>query len=70
MENLGLVSHRYVIHYVLLLDNLLDCGLDCGVIYIDTEGTFRPERVEQIARARGLDHIQVFQYARSTIVHI
>ncbi|HYA84509.1 MAG TPA: DNA repair and recombination protein RadA [Candidatus Bathyarchaeia archaeon] len=31
-------------------------GMDTGVIYIDTEGTFRPERVEQIARARGLDH--------------
>jgi DNA repair protein RadA len=31
-------------------------GLDSGVIYIDTEGTFRPERLEQIARARGLDH--------------
>ena len=30
-------------------------GLDSGVIYIDTEGTFRPERVEQIARARGFD---------------
>jgi DNA repair protein RadA len=36
-------------------------GLDSGVIYIDTEGTFRPERVEQIARARGLDHIQVLR---------
>src|SRR5256712_4090328 len=36
-------------------------GLDDGTIYIDTEGTFRPERVEQIARARGLDHIQVLR---------
>ena len=36
-------------------------GMDSGVIYIDTEGTFRPERVEQIARARGLDHIQVLR---------
>ncbi|MRN41285.1 MAG: DNA repair and recombination protein RadA [Nitrosopumilales archaeon] len=27
-------------------------GMDSGVIYIDTEGTFRPERVEQIARSR------------------
>ena len=34
-------------------------GLDSGVIYIDTEGTLRPERVEQIAKARGLDQIQV-----------
>jgi DNA repair protein RadA len=30
-------------------------GLNSGVIYIDTEGTFRPERLEEIARARGLD---------------
>ncbi len=30
-------------------------GLGGGVIYIDTEGTFRPERVEQISRARGID---------------
>jgi len=36
-------------------------GLDSGVIYIDTEGTFRPERVEQIARARGLDYRQVLK---------
>ena len=31
------------------------------VIYIDTEGTFRPERVEQIAIARGLDHRHVLR---------
>jgi DNA repair protein RadA len=36
-------------------------GMDSGVIYIDTEGTFRPERVEQIARARGLDHRHVLK---------
>jgi len=36
-------------------------GMDSGVIYIDTEGTFRPERVEQIARARGLDHTHVLK---------
>src|SRR5438128_1185808 len=36
-------------------------GLDGGTIYIDTEGTFRPERVDQIARTRGLDHIQVLR---------
>jgi DNA repair protein RadA len=28
-------------------------GLDGGVIYIDTEGTFRPERISEIAEARG-----------------
>jgi DNA repair protein RadA len=30
-----------------------DGGLDGGVIYIDTEGTFRPERLQQIAESRG-----------------
>lgn len=30
-------------------------GLGGSIIYIDTEGTFRPERVSQIATARGLD---------------
>jgi DNA repair protein RadA len=36
-------------------------GLGGGVIYIDTEGTFRPERVQEIAIARGLDHIEVLR---------
>src|SRR5580693_2696544 len=30
-------------------------GLDGGAVYIDTEGTFRPERISQIAEARGMD---------------
>lgn len=30
-------------------------GLGGSIIYIDTEGTFRPERLSQIAAARGLD---------------
>ena len=30
-------------------------GLDGGAIYIDTEGTFRPERLSQIAESRGMD---------------
>ncbi|UCD72555.1 MAG: DNA repair and recombination protein RadA, partial [Candidatus Bathyarchaeota archaeon] len=30
-------------------------GLGGGAIYIDTESTFRPERLYQIAQARGLD---------------
>ena len=36
-------------------------GMDSCVIYIDTEGTFRPERVDQISRARGLDHRHVLK---------
>jgi DNA repair protein RadA len=31
------------------------------VIYIDTEGGFRPERVKEIAKARGLDSEQILQ---------
>lgn len=30
-------------------------GLDGGAIYIDTEGTFRPERIYSIAQAKGID---------------
>jgi DNA repair protein RadA len=30
-------------------------GIDGKVLFIDTEGTFRPDRIEQIAKASGLD---------------
>ncbi len=30
-------------------------GLEGAVLYIDTEGTFRPERIESMAKAKGLD---------------
>jgi DNA repair protein RadA len=36
-------------------------GLDGQILYIDTESTFRPERVVQIAKARGLDPEEVLQ---------
>src|ERR671930_2507402 len=36
-------------------------GLDGNTILIDTEGTFRPERIDQIARARGLDSEEVLK---------
>ncbi|MDQ3869943.1 MAG: DNA repair and recombination protein RadA [Thermoproteota archaeon] len=36
-------------------------GLGSGVIYIDTEGTFRPERLNQIARARGIEPTQILK---------
>jgi DNA repair protein RadA len=32
-----------------------------SAIYIDTEGSFRPERIETIAKARGLDSKQILQ---------
>ena len=31
------------------------CGLNGGAIYVDTEGTFRPERMSQIAEGMNLD---------------
>jgi DNA repair protein RadA len=34
-------------------------GLGGGTLYIDTEGTFRPERVKQIAIARGLNDADI-----------
>ena len=30
-------------------------GLDGGVLYIDTENTFRPERIKQLAEGQGMD---------------
>src|ERR671932_589590 len=36
-------------------------GLDGSTIYIDTEGTFRPERVQEIARSRGHEQEQVLK---------
>src|ERR1700722_14078090 len=38
---------------------IADGGLDGGVVYIDTEGTFRPERVSEIAQARGYNPEEV-----------
>jgi DNA repair protein RadA len=34
-------------------------GLDAGSVYVDTEGTFRPERIAEVAEARGLPPEQV-----------
>ncbi len=36
-------------------------GYGQGVIFIDTEGTFRPERVQQIAEARGHDAMEMLK---------
>ena len=37
---------------------------DSKAIYIDTEGTFRPERIESIANVRGLDPAKILQNIR------
>ncbi len=36
-------------------------GLDGGVLYIDTENSFRPERIAQIAKFRGMDPEKVMK---------
>jgi DNA repair protein RadA len=36
-------------------------GLEGGTIYIDTEATFRPERLQQIATSRGFDSSEVLK---------
>ena len=36
-------------------------GFGSGSIYIDTEGTFRPERVEQIARCKRIGSYNCFK---------
>ena len=36
-------------------------GLEAGSIYIDTEGTFRPERIAEIAEARKLDPEEILR---------
>jgi DNA repair protein RadA len=36
-------------------------GLEGGALYIDTEGTFRPERIIQMALGRDLDHNKVLK---------
>ncbi|MGB9577203.1 MAG: DNA repair and recombination protein RadA [Candidatus Micrarchaeia archaeon] len=43
-------------------------GLEGGVLFVDTENTFRPERIAQMAQAKGLDPQEVLkniQVARS-----
>ena len=36
-------------------------GLEANALYIDTEGTFRPERIIQMAEALDLDHTKVLK---------
>jgi len=36
-------------------------GLNGEVVFIDTEGTFRPERIKQMAEAKGLDSAEILK---------
>ena len=52
------ISHELAVTVQLPNDN---GGLDGECVFIDTENTFRPERIEQIASAFELDHEEVLQ---------
>lgn len=36
-------------------------GLEGGIIYVDTENTFRPERIVSISKSRNIDHSPVLE---------
>ena len=58
------ICHQLAVMVQLPLD---DGGLNGKAVYLDTEGTFRPERVVQIATYRGVDPEEVLEniiYAR------
>jgi DNA repair protein RadA len=52
------ISHELAVTVQLPLEQ---GGLDAECVYIDTENTFRPERIEQIADRFDLDHEEVLQ---------
>jgi len=46
------IAHQLAVNVQLPVDQ---GGLETGAVYIDTENTFRPERIQQMASAAGLD---------------
>lgn len=52
------LAHQLCVNVQLLYES---GGLEGGALYIDTEGTFRPERLIQMAIAKDLDHNLVLQ---------
>jgi len=46
---------------VMVQQKRTDGGLEGGVIYIDTENTFRPERIVSISKARNIDYVHVLE---------
>jgi len=50
------IGHQLAVNCTLPLE---EGGFDGDVFYIDTEDTFRPERITQMARGHGLDPVQV-----------
>ena len=46
---------------VMVQQKITDGGLEGGVIYVDTENTFRPERIVSISKARNIDYVSVLE---------
>jgi DNA repair protein RadA len=46
---------------VMVQQKITEGGLEGGVIYIDTENTFRPERIVSISKARNIDYASVLE---------
>jgi DNA repair protein RadA len=46
---------------VMVQQKITDGGLEGGVIYVDTENTFRPERIVSISKARNIDHVSILE---------
>jgi DNA repair protein RAD51 len=69
LESLEQARHSYVIHYESPHNYLSNSGGGSGMaMYIDTEGTFRPERIIEIAERFELDKEKVLDniaYARA-----
>ncbi|MDG7007980.1 MAG: DNA repair and recombination protein RadA [Nitrososphaerota archaeon] len=56
--NLPTILHNSQICHtlcVMVQKPLEEGGLDGGAIYVDTEGTFRPERIQEISESRDMD---------------
>ncbi|MFX0180865.1 MAG: DNA repair and recombination protein RadA, partial [Candidatus Hodarchaeota archaeon] len=52
------IAHQLCVNVQLSYD---DGGLEGGALYIDSEGTFRPERIIQMASSRDLDYNQILR---------
>ena len=46
---------------VMVQQKITDGGLEGGAIYVDTENTFRPERIVSISKARNIDYVSVLE---------
>ncbi|KXA91616.1 DNA repair and recombination protein RadA [candidate division MSBL1 archaeon SCGC-AAA259A05] len=52
------IAHQLAVNSQLLTE---DGGVDGKAVYIDTENTFRPERIKEMAESKGLDQEQALE---------